>query len=94
MHRRRPGSELLADVQKLKDAGITPIRLGAGDKWPAMFWYAYLALRIGGADVMQQAAVDHNFNDPAFLEGGKKLQRTDRDGSVPARFPGCAVGRA
>lgn len=67
-------SELLDDVQKLEDAGITPIALGAGDKWPAMFWYAYLALRMGGADVMQQAAVDHNFNDPAFLEAGQKLE--------------------
>jgi raffinose/stachyose/melibiose transport system substrate-binding protein len=67
-------AELLEDVQTLKDAGITPIALGAGDKWPAMFWYAYLALRIGGADVMQQAAIDHNFNDPAFLEAGQKLE--------------------
>lgn len=67
--------ELLADVQLLQDAGITPISLGAGDKWPAMFWYAYLALRIGGADVMQQAAIDQNFNDPAFLTAGEELQR-------------------
>lgn len=67
--------ELLADIQTLEDAGITPIALGAGDKWPAMFWYAYLALRIGGADVMQQAAIDGNFNDPAFLKAGEELQR-------------------
>jgi raffinose/stachyose/melibiose transport system substrate-binding protein len=67
--------ELLADVQTFEDAGITPIALGAGDKWPAMFWYAYLALRIGGADVMQQAAVNQNFDDPAFLKAGEELQR-------------------
>ena len=37
--------ELLADVGKLKDAGITPIALGGKDKWPGMFWWAYLAIR-------------------------------------------------
>lgn len=67
--------ELLEDAQTLKDAGITPISLAAGDKWPAMFWYAYLALRIGGADVMQQAAVDQNFDDAAFITAGEELQR-------------------
>lgn len=67
--------ELLEDVQTLKDAGITPIAVAAGDKWPAMFWYAYLALRVGGADVMQQAAIDQNFNDPAFLKAGEELAR-------------------
>lgn len=67
--------ELLSDVQALEDAGITPIAVAAGDKWPAMFWYAYLALRIGGADVMQQAAIDQNFDDPAFLAAGEELQR-------------------
>jgi raffinose/stachyose/melibiose transport system substrate-binding protein len=68
-------AEMLEDVRKLKAAGITPISLAAGDKWPAMFWYAYLALRIGGADVMQQAAVDENFDDPAFIRAGKEIER-------------------
>ena len=44
--------ELLEDVQKLKDAGITPIAVGAGDKWPAHFWYSYLMVRLGGAEAM------------------------------------------
>lgn len=68
-------SELLEDVQTLKDAGITPISIGAGDKWPAMFWYGYLALRIAGADVMQQAGIDENFDDPAFVAAGEEIMR-------------------
>ena len=40
--------EFLTDVQTLKDAGITPIAVGAGDKWPAHFYYSYLMIRIGG----------------------------------------------
>ena len=62
-------------MKKLKAAGITPISLGAGDKWPAMFWYGYLALRIAGAEVMQQAGIDENFDDPAFIRAGEEIQR-------------------
>ncbi len=65
--------DLLADVQTFQDAGITPISLAEGDKWPGMFWYAELALRIGGADVMEAAAVNQNFDDPAFLTAGEEL---------------------
>ncbi len=65
--------ELLEDVQTLKDAGITPIAVGAGDKWPAHFWYSYLMIRIGGADVMNQIAEDNNFSVPAVIEAGERL---------------------
>ncbi len=47
---------LLEQIQTLKDAGITPIAVGAGDKWPAHFWYSYLMVRLGGADAMNQIA--------------------------------------
>ena len=68
-------AELLDDVGKLKDAGITPISLAAGDKWPGMFWYGYLALRVAGAEVMQQAGIDENFDDPAFIKAGEEIER-------------------
>jgi raffinose/stachyose/melibiose transport system substrate-binding protein len=67
--------ELLEVVGQLKDAGITPIAVGAGDKWPAHFYYAYLMLRIGGPDAMEQAADDGDFNVPAFIEAGEEIQR-------------------
>jgi raffinose/stachyose/melibiose transport system substrate-binding protein len=66
---------LLEDVQTLKDAGITPIALGEGDKWPGMFWWAYLALRIGGPDVLLQAGEDGSFDTEPFIEAGRELQR-------------------
>jgi raffinose/stachyose/melibiose transport system substrate-binding protein len=62
-------------VQTLKDAGITPIALGAGDKWPAHFYYSYLMIRLGGADVMNQIAEDGNFNVPAVIQAGEEAQR-------------------
>jgi raffinose/stachyose/melibiose transport system substrate-binding protein len=68
-------SEMLDDVQKLKDAGITPIALGAGDKWPSAFWWEYLAVRIGGQAAFDAASSrSGSFSDPAFVQAGEKIQ--------------------
>jgi raffinose/stachyose/melibiose transport system substrate-binding protein len=67
--------EFLTDVQKLKDAGITPIALAAGDKWPAMFYWAYLALRAGGQAALEEAISTGNWDGPAFIEAGNQLKR-------------------
>ena len=40
--------DFLGAVKKLKAAGITPIVVGAGEKWPMHFYYSYLVMRIGG----------------------------------------------
>ena len=66
-------AELLEDVQLLKDAGITPIAVGAGDKWPAHFWYSYLMVRLGGAEGMNQIAADNNFSVPAVVGAGEHV---------------------
>lgn len=67
-------TELLADIGKLKEAGITPIALGEGDKWPGAFYWEYLAVRIGGEDAFLAAASrDGSFADPAFVKAGEKL---------------------
>src|SRR6476469_701157 len=36
--------DLYADIAKLKDAGITPLSVGAGDKWPAAHYWYYTSL--------------------------------------------------
>ena len=41
-------TDYLAAVEALKKAGITPITLGEGDKWPGHFYWVYLAIRNGG----------------------------------------------
>ncbi len=38
-------AEFLAVCEALKAKGVTPIALGASDKWPAQFWFDYLLLR-------------------------------------------------
>jgi raffinose/stachyose/melibiose transport system substrate-binding protein len=68
-------SEFLTDVGKLKDAGITPISVGAGDKWPAMFYWAYLALRAGGQAALDEAIATGNWTGPAFVTAGTELKK-------------------
>ena len=69
--------DFLAAVKKLKAAGITPIAVGAGEKWPMHFYWSYLAMREGGADVVQQAEAGKNggFTGPPFVEAGERLQQ-------------------
>ncbi|HTH99626.1 MAG TPA: extracellular solute-binding protein [Acidisoma sp.] len=69
-------SEFLAAVKKIKAAGITPITVGAGEKWPMHFYWAYLAMREGGARVIDEARAgkDGGFVAPAFVEAGQRLQ--------------------
>jgi raffinose/stachyose/melibiose transport system substrate-binding protein len=68
--------DFLAAVKKIKAAGITPITVGAGEKWPMHFYWAYLAMREGGADVVQQAEAGRNggFAGPPFVAAGQRLQ--------------------
>jgi raffinose/stachyose/melibiose transport system substrate-binding protein len=86
-------AELLEDVQALKDAGITPMAVGAGDKWPAHFYYSYLMIREGGEAAMAQVTEDLDFNKPEFIEAGTQLQgliamEPFQDGFLAAPWPG------
>ena len=67
--------DLLGAVKKLKAAGIAPIVVGAGEKWPMAFFYDYLVLRIGGETALPDAKAGKNggFKSAAFVEAGKRL---------------------
>ncbi|MCW6507471.1 ABC transporter substrate-binding protein [Lichenifustis flavocetrariae] len=68
--------DFLAAVKTIKAAGITPIVVGAGEKWPMHFYWSYLVLREGGADILKRAKAgeDGGFTGPVFVDAGKKLQ--------------------
>jgi len=67
-------TELLEDVQLLKDAGITPIALGEGDKWPGMHMWAYLVTRLGGKANFEGALLRTGaFTDEPFVKAGELL---------------------
>jgi len=66
--------DLDAAVRKLKDAGIAPIAVGAGDTWPAAhYWYNY-ALRACSPDTMAAAGAANDFSDPCFTKAGTDLE--------------------
>jgi raffinose/stachyose/melibiose transport system substrate-binding protein len=46
----------LAGVQTIKAAGITPLAIGAKDKWPAHFWWSKLVVRLAGQEGFEAAA--------------------------------------
>lgn len=72
----RTWTEFLDAVQTLKDAGITPISLGEGEKWPGHFWWVYLAMRLGGEEAFLNAYNrTGSFADEPFVQAGEYLQQ-------------------
>lgn len=67
-------AELDEAVQALKDAGIEPISVGAGDKWPAAHYWYYYGLRHCSQDVLTDAVTSLDFSDECFLRAGEDLQ--------------------
>ena len=66
----------LAGIKKLKAAGVTPIVVGAGEKWPMHFYYSYLVMRIGGERALTDAKAgkDGGFKGATWVEAGKRLR--------------------
>ncbi|PFG30544.1 ABC transporter substrate-binding protein [Paramicrobacterium agarici] len=66
--------DLEGAVGKLKDAGISPIALGAKDAWPAAHWYYFFALRECSSDVMLETADTMDFSDGCWLKAAEDLE--------------------
>jgi raffinose/stachyose/melibiose transport system substrate-binding protein len=85
--------EFLAAVQALKDAGITPIALGEGEKWPGHFWWVYLAIRLGGQDAFLAAYNrEGSFADEPFVQAGEYLNQLIALQPFPEGFLGLGYG--
>ncbi|MBN2510653.1 MAG: extracellular solute-binding protein [Spirochaetales bacterium] len=64
--------DLLYAVRRIKDAGYVPIAMGGKDRWPAHFWWVYLAMRLGGKEAFDTAyGGTGSFTDPAFIQAGR-----------------------
>lgn len=61
-------------TDKLKAAGIEPVSVGAGDKWPAAHYWYYFALRECSQDVLTDAVQTLDFSDPCFVKAGEDLE--------------------
>jgi raffinose/stachyose/melibiose transport system substrate-binding protein len=65
--------EYLADITKLKTAGITPLAIAGKDKWPSMHLWTYLVLRNGGGDALSQMIQSGNWNADACTKAGEAV---------------------
>lgn len=66
--------ELEDAVEKLKDIGVAPIAVGAGDLWPAGHWWYQFALASCPTDVLQTSIANLEFDDPCWIEAGEQLE--------------------
>lgn len=67
--------ELTDVVQKLADAGITPIALGNKDRWTGSLWYMYLADRIAGQELFSNAlAGKESYMQDSLLQAAGEVQ--------------------
>lgn len=88
-------TDFLAAVQTLEDAGITPISLGEGDKWPGHFWWVYLAIRLGGEDAFINAYNrTGSFADEPFVQAGEDLKQLVDMNPFPEGYLGLGYGDA
>jgi raffinose/stachyose/melibiose transport system substrate-binding protein len=69
--------DFLDAVKKLKAAGITPISVGGGDKWPLHFYWTHLAVRLGGKPAFQAALKGENggFEGEVFVKSGELMKQ-------------------
>lgn len=79
----------LALVAALKDSGVAPIALGGADKWPAMHFWCYLALRLGGGELFRGLLDGSNpkgFADPAFIKASRMMADLAASGAFGKGF--------
>jgi raffinose/stachyose/melibiose transport system substrate-binding protein len=67
-------TDYLEAVKKLKAAGTTPIAVAGKDKWPEMYYWAYLVMRIGGIAALKQAETSKDFSGSPFVAAGEHLK--------------------
>jgi raffinose/stachyose/melibiose transport system substrate-binding protein len=68
-------NQLLSDIAKLKAKNIVPIAIGAKDRWPAAFYWDYLAVRYCSKTTMQQSAITYKFNNPCWIKAGNAVKQ-------------------
>lgn len=87
-------SELLTDVKALKASGVIPMAVGAGDKWPAMFYWAELALAAGGQKALDAAGSTGDFTTAPFVAAGTHVKELVDAGAFQDGFLGAAYADA
>jgi raffinose/stachyose/melibiose transport system substrate-binding protein len=86
--------DLLAAVQTLKAAGLTPIACGSGDKWPIHQWFGYLVVRNAGQAAFEAAKAGEGdgFAAEPFVKAAENLRQLGalepcQPGHLAAKWP-------
>ncbi|GAE92207.1 xylose ABC transporter [Gracilibacillus boraciitolerans JCM 21714] len=88
-------AELKEVVQTLVDNGVTPVALGNKDRWTGSMWYMYLADRIGGAELLNNAILgEASFEDPALVKAAEEVQNLVDTGAFLNGFNGLGNDEA
>ncbi|MFC7062408.1 extracellular solute-binding protein [Halobacillus seohaensis] len=82
--------ELKDIIETLKSNDILPFSLANQSKWPGSFYYMYLAERIGGPELFNEAynRDGRGFDDEAYVKAGEHLQELVEMGAFPDGFNG------
>lgn len=73
--------EMMADADKLLEAGIQPFATGGADKWPVTRLLHAYAIRLMGKDCMQEAADGTlAYNSEGFLAAAQMIQDMNTKG--------------
>ncbi|MFC9283928.1 extracellular solute-binding protein [Streptomyces collinus] len=83
-------SGFLDAVRQLKAAGITPLALAGKEKWPGMYYWAYLAMRTAGVDALRKAGDSKDFTGSGFVAAGRHLKELVDLGPFQKGFLGAA----
>lgn len=69
--------DFIEAVRKLKAAGVTPIMVGGGDKWPLHFYWTNLAVRLGGKPAFDAALRGESggFEGSVFQRAGEMMKQ-------------------
>lgn len=67
--------DLNAAVEKLKAAGVEPISVGAGEKWPAAHYWYYNVVRQCSQETLETAIANVDYSDPCFIRAGEELEK-------------------
>lgn len=87
--------EFLNVVQTLVDNGVTPATLGNKDRWTGSMWYMYLADRIGGPEVLNNAINrTGSFEDPALVKAAEEIAKLVDMGAFVKGFNGLSNDEA
>ena len=91
-------SELEANCDKIKAAGLLPFSEGNASQWPGALTFTYLSLREGGKDAFLNAYNRENggtFEDESFIKAGRKIQEWVQKGYYPeAVMPSTTIPAA